>query len=53
MHIGLINTVLVQSYYSYLNNQKTLTLPDGRTPLLNVHRKTALISEHYPKFANV
>lgn len=39
MHVGLVNAVLVQCWYSYLNNAHTLTLPDGRTPILHRNRK--------------
>jgi hypothetical protein len=36
IYVGLVNTVLVQSFYSYMNNSRTLMLPDGRIPLLRI-----------------
>lgn len=47
MHVALVNTVLVQSFYSYLSNSHTLVLPDGRTPILHKHRKD-IFGASYP-----
>ncbi|KAI6189461.1 Transcription factor HNF-4-like protein [Aphelenchoides bicaudatus] len=48
MHVGMVNAVLIQSFYSYLYKAKTLTLPDGRTPILNHRRKSAMLGKDYP-----
>ncbi|KAI6190874.1 Transcription factor HNF-4-like protein [Aphelenchoides bicaudatus] len=46
MHIILVNTVLVQSWYSYKQNSRVLVHPDGHGPLHM--RKYAPISKIYP-----
>jgi hypothetical protein len=47
MHVILVNTTLVQSFYSYKQNSRILVHPDGRGPLHM--RKYAPISKIYPE----
>ncbi|KAI6238344.1 Transcription factor HNF-4-like protein [Aphelenchoides fujianensis] len=40
-HVVFVNTVLVQSWYSFMNNSLTIVHPDGTTPLMLRRKKFA------------
>jgi hypothetical protein len=31
-HVSLVNTFLMECFYSFINNENTIVMPDGTTP---------------------